>query len=69
MNSGLDDRHFQFRRQVLVNFGQIKRGQDFAVGWRMAQLSLSSLCTLPLSSLPSSETCLDVAQISLFTGM
>lgn len=69
MNSGLDDRHFQLRRQVLVNFGQIKQEQNFAVGWRMARFSLSSLCKLPLSSLPSSETCLEAAQISLFTGM
>lgn len=68
MDSGLDDRHSQFRRQVLVNFGQIKEERILLLGggWHG---SLSSLCTLPLSSLPSSETCLDVAQISLLTGM
>jgi len=40
VSTGLDDRHLQSkRRQVLVNFGQIKRKQNFAVGWSMAQLS------------------------------
>lgn len=43
INSGLDDRHFQFRRQVLVNFGQTKQGQHVAVAGRMARFSHSSL--------------------------
>lgn len=59
----------QKTEKVFVNFGQIKQEENFAVGSRMAWFSLSGLCTLPLSSLPSSETRLDVAQISLFTGM